>query len=97
MKNIRKNKHNDSGHSDRWFEVSASRLGAKHFDKKYGSGAPGYNNRYQNKTEKNYFDKNSFETGSRSLYTNPRTGEVNNSKHPTSGSKIVFLDYFIFL
>lgn len=84
-------------HHERWFEVSASRLGAKHFDKKYGSGAPGYNNRYQNKTEKNYFDKNSFETGSRSLYTNPRTGEVNNSKHPTSGSKIVFLDYFIFL
>lgn len=29
-------------HDERWFEVDASNLGAKHFDRKYGSGNPNY-------------------------------------------------------
>jgi len=41
--------------SHRWFEESASKLGAEHFDKKYGSGAPGYQ-----KNNPNYFNKKNF-------------------------------------
>ena len=31
-----------SDHSTRWFEVQASKMGAEHFDRLYGSGAKGY-------------------------------------------------------
>lgn len=42
-------------HKHRWFETNASRLGAKHFDKKYGSGKARYK-----KGNKDYFDMDTF-------------------------------------
>lgn len=84
-------------HSHRWFEVNASKLGAKHFDKKYGSGARGYNDRFNNGTSENYFDINSFKSTNTSPYYNPRNGGKNSSSHPTSGSHILFWDYLLFL
>jgi RHS repeat-associated protein len=62
-----------SYHSERWYEVHASRLGAKHFDRHYGRGAVGYK-----EGDANYFDIKSFSEGTRSKYVNPRTGYVNN-------------------
>ncbi len=80
-------------HSHRWFEVSASKLGAKHFDKKYGSGASGYTERNEN-----YFDKQSFwKEKTFSPYINPRIGDGNEEKHPISGTDILFWDYLIFI
>ena len=54
-------------HGSRWFEVQASRMGAKHFDEKYGSGAAGYL-----QDSPNYFDYRSFSQGGNSPYINPR-------------------------
>lgn len=66
----------DGKHLSRGFEPSASRLGAKHFDKHYGRGAKGYI-----EGSDLYFDINSFRDGSDSPYTNPRTGVVNNKAY----------------
>jgi len=76
-------------HRSRWFEVDASRRGAKHFDKKYGSGAAGYipNN-------SNYFDIYSFYTNKTSPYSNAR-GTQNGSSFPISNSKNNIWDYII--
>lgn len=79
-------------HSKRWFETNASKLGAKHFDKKYGSGAPGYE-----KGSLDYFDKNSFSTEEASKYRNPRTGKYNGDAHPIEKPKILFWDFLPFL
>lgn len=66
-----------SNHRVRWYEVHASRLGAKHFDRHYGRGAAGYE-----KDNPNFFDMDSFSEGTLSKYLNPRTGIVNDSYHP---------------
>lgn len=83
-------------HRNRWFEVNASKLGAEHFDKKYGSGAPGYD-----KDSPNYFDKEAFSEGKSTIYINPQTGKPNNySKshpHPINGKHISFWDFIPFL
>lgn len=63
-------------HNERWFEVNASKLGAKHFDKKYGKGKEGYE-----EGSSEYFDVSSFFTGKNTAYVNPRTGTNKQDKH----------------
>lgn len=77
-------------HHDRWFEADASYKGAKHFDKKYGSGADGYNI-----GNPNYFNKDIFIRGGRTLYCNPRTESYFQSSHPISPKKILFWDFVL--
>lgn len=75
-------------HDYHWYEVDASRRGARYFDKKYGSGKEGYT--YKNP---DYFDIESFTNGSSSTYINPRTKKRNkNTTHPISGSKFNIFD-----
>ena len=79
----------DMTHSERWFEVDASTLGAKHFDKHYGRGAKGYI-----RNDENYFDIYSFWNSATTPYTNPRTGD-NEQKVQVSGkSKFIIWDLF---
>jgi len=78
--------------SHRWFEESASKLGAEHFDKKYGSGAPGYQ-----KNNPNYFNKKNFYTGGWTSYTNPQTGSHEQEPHPIDNKHISFWDFIPFL
>lgn len=77
-------------HSDRWFEVDASRRGAEHFDKKYGSGKNGYK-----EGSKDYFDIKSFESGKDVPYLNPRTGLYVQSPFSINNQGYVFWDYLI--
>lgn len=63
-------------HNERWFEVNASKLGAKHFDKKYGKGKKGYE-----EGSSEYFDVCSFFTGKNTAYVNPRTGTKKQDKY----------------
>lgn len=78
-------------HRQRWFEVDASYLGAKHFDKKYGSGANGYK-----PGSENFFDINSFQKGGSSPYINPRYGTIEQDKgHYINNSKLVFWDFIL--
>ncbi len=79
-----------SNHSERWYEVHASRLGAKHFDRHYGRGATGYE-----KDNPKYFDMESFSEGTLSKYLNPRTGIVNDSYHPIYHHRQSPWDYFV--
>ncbi len=78
-------------HSYRWFETSASRLGAKYMDKKHGSGKSDYNS-----NSIDYFNINGFSIGDGAKYINPRTGKVNTRAYPISGARPYFLDYLIF-
>ena len=81
-----------TANSQRWFEVNASKLGAEHFDKKYGSGAPGYTERNEN-----FFDKESFWNPAITIpYQNPRDKEYN-KKFPISNPDIIFGDFIPFL
>lgn len=68
-----------NSHKKHWYERSASKLGAEHFDKHYGSEAKGYT-----KNNPNYFDIESFRTGSYSPYINPRTSWPNDKSYPTA-------------
>lgn len=77
-------------HSERWFEVDASALGAKHFDKKYGTGAEGYQ-----KGDSRFFDIDSFRGGTASPYTNPRLGN-RTQLSSMKKSKLVWWDFFPF-
>lgn len=76
-------------HQYRWFEVNASRLGAKHFHRKYGKGHG-----------EDYFDIKAFsEENVASEYKNPRTGGYNSvDYHPIYHSDIkhTIWDYIIF-
>ena len=79
-----------SDHLRRWFEVDASRRGAEYFDKRYGSGAPGYVPK-----DPNYFDISSFMNGGNSPYINPRTGTSYYMKgFPVTNPIQSFWDYF---
>ena len=79
-------------HDRRWFEVSASKLGSRYFDKRYGSGAPGYK-----KGDSNYFDLDSFmDERKKSPYKNPRFNIVNTQKtYPISGEIYTIWDFLI--
>jgi len=77
---LQKNNPDSPRHDDRWFEGDASYKAAKYFDKHYGSEKEGYV-----AGSADYFDRNSFVTGSLSPYLNPRRGERNSSVNPTSG------------
>ena len=76
-------------HDNRWFEVDASRKGAKHFDKLYGQGKKGYI-----KNSKDYFDITSFQDKGLSPYVNPRTGTMyQDTANPIHGSEHSIWDY----
>ena len=78
-------------HKERWFEVNASKLGAKYFDKHYGEGAAGFQ-----KHNENYFDVDKFINGGITPYINPRTGSYWQEKaFPISKPKITFWDFII--
>ena len=79
----------DMTHSERWFEVDASTLGAKHFDKLYGRGAKGYV-----KNDENYFDIYSFWNSTITPYTNPRTGDKEQKVQVSGKSKFIVWDLF---
>lgn len=81
-------------HSDRWFEQNASTLGAKHFDKKYGSGADGYK-----EDDSNYFQMSVFRGDNRkSPYVNPRLGYKGQDKYfPKTDFKLVAWDFVYFM
>ena len=55
-------------HHNRWYESSASKLGANYFDREFGTGADGYF-----VGSRNHFDRNSFVIGTPSPYFNPRS------------------------
>lgn len=75
-------------HNLHWYEVDASRRGARYFDKKYGSGKEGYT--YYNP---DYFDIDSFEKGGLSPYINPRrNGNDQGKGNPISGSSFNIFD-----
>jgi hypothetical protein len=77
---LQTNNPNSPRHDDRWFEADASYKGAAYFDKHYGSKKEGYV-----AGSPDYFDRNSFVTGSPSPYLNLRTGVQNRSVNPISG------------
>ncbi|MVX35321.1 hypothetical protein [Myroides sp. LoEW2-1] len=65
----------------RWFEVQASRLGGKYFDRKYGSGRA------------DYFDYDVFSNGGLANYYNERTGSYYNVKrYQTKNPRFNFWD-----
>ncbi len=75
-------------HKTRWFEVQASRLGGKYFDKKEGSGRSDYF-----EGSPNHFDYNSFKNGGDSPYINVRReGNYQGTGNPTSGARFNFWD-----
>ena len=74
-------------HDERWFEVNASRLGAKYFDKHYG----GYET-----DDENHFDISKFKIGGRTTYENPRLGiSYQDKSFPMSDSTVLFWDFII--
>lgn len=81
-------------HKERWFEVDASRRGAKYFDKKYGPNS-------LNSDEA--FDKKAFFNGGGTLYQNPRElGNANDKGRypqkkvfPYHFSGVIFWDFFL--
>lgn len=78
-------------HSHRWFEVNASKLGANHFDKKYGTGKGDYT-----VGSVDHFDKNSFiNDNSLSPYINPRTFRNNSDSHRISSPTITIWDFIL--
>jgi len=78
-----------SDHSTRWFEVQASKMGAEHFDRLYGSGAKGYK-----KGSSDFFDKESFVNGKWSPYINPRLGSSYQGRkgNPIDGARFTGWD-----
>lgn len=76
-------------HGERWFERWANDLGGHYFDKKYGTGAKGYDS-----SSPNFFNKEQFNSGETTEYTNPRTGSPNFWKaYKSSISKWTFWDF----
>lgn len=79
-------------HDYRWFEQNASKLGAEHFDKHYGSGADGYDS-----ASEHFFDKEAFIGGKKTIYINPRTLINNTAPYPIEGGTILGLDFMFIL
>lgn len=82
---------NSPRHNTRWFEVDANRKAAEYFDKYYGSGRDDYE-----PNSERFFDKNSFEKGSKSPYINPRTGVKNKKTYPFESTPH-WTDYMIMI
>lgn len=75
-------------HLSRWFEVDASRRGAKYFDKRYGRGADDY---YVDSPD--HFDINSYANiGARSPYNNPRNSGKNFNGYQISNASFNAFD-----
>lgn len=85
-------------HKKQWYEVNASRLGAKYFDNKYGSKASGYEEGNPNYFSHYYFVHGRYgyrtEYGEDPPYKNPRTNSFNGT-HPISNPNMSFWDIFI--
>lgn len=78
-------------HDSRWFEVHASRLGGKFFDRQYGEKAPGY---YKNSPD--HFDYNVYKNGGTTTYINPRTGyRTQGDGNPTTGARFSVWDIVV--
>lgn len=75
-------------HNQRWFEVDASYLGAKHFDKHYGRGKKDFVY-----GDERFFDINAFRNGLKTSYLNPRTGWNMDVHYPTSGARLNEWDF----
>ena len=85
-------------HKSRWFEVWASRLGAYHFENRYGIGSEYYKQMKGSYPERNvdFFDLNVFTNRRFHSYFNPRTGEYRQDKNfPIHGSRKSFWDYIL--
>lgn len=79
-------------HKTRWFEVWASSLGGRYYDKKYGSKADGYI-----KGDEDYFDIYHFVHEGFTPYINPRRNSAKQDKNfRISNSNIVFWDFLLF-
>lgn len=64
-------------HKERWYEMDANRLSAKHFNKRYGSGNPNYV-----EDSGHFFDIDAFVgRKSESIYRNLRTHDHNNKSY----------------
>lgn len=77
-------------HRTRWFEVHASRLGGKYFDKRYGSGKKGYVDE-----SADYFNYDVFKNGGETKYKNLRTDSYKQKEHPTTGASVKFWDFAV--
>ena len=80
----------DQNHESRWFEVQASAMGAKYFDKRYGSGASDY---FIGSPD--HFDMQTFSTGGNTRYLNPRTGSFDQNDHPINGAGFHWFDLIV--
>lgn len=82
-------------HGERWFERWANDLGGHYFDKKYGTGAKGYDSSSPNFFNKELFNSGDFTpTPTTITYINPRTGIPNFWKaYKSSISKWTFWDF----
>lgn len=83
-------------HRERWFETNASKLGSSYFDKKYGSGAKGYEKGNPDYFDKGIFMSNDSKIYQNSPYINPRLGSNSQDQHyPVHTKRIVFWDFFL--
>lgn len=88
-----------NNHGNRWYETHASKLAAKYFDKKYGTGAEAYQE-YVNQGENPYeyddiFNVDVFKNGGSPAYNHPR-GRSYKEPHPTKPKWNGWQDIFFF-
>lgn len=87
-----------NNHGNRWYETHASKLAAKYFDKKYGTGAEAYQN-YLNEGKDPYkqediFNVDVFKNGGSPAYHHPRGKEY--GEHPVKPKWNGWQDIFFF-
>lgn len=88
-----------NNHGNRWYETHASKLAAKYFDKKYGTGAEAYQN-YLNEGKDPYkqediFNVDVFKNGGSPAYNHPR-GRSYKEPHPVKPKWNGWQDIFFF-
>lgn len=88
-----------NNHGNRWYETHASKLAAKYFDKKYGTGSEAYQE-YVNQGEDPYehediFNVDAFINGYKPAYNHPR-GRSYEKPHPTKPKWNGWQDIFFF-
>lgn len=88
-----------NNHGNRWYETHASKLAAKYFDKKYGTGAEAYQN-YLNEGKDPYkqediFNVDVFKNGGSPAYNHPR-GRSYKEPHPAKPKWNGWQDIFFF-
>jgi RHS repeat-associated protein len=66
-------------HDPRWYEADASLFAGRYFDRNYGRGLNGYS-----KGSDKYFDRESFHSGGRTPYRNPRTNSFDQESSTTN-------------